>query len=1270
MARSRVQPSLIVGPANDRFEREADQAAAQVLATAAPVHAAAASGRPTDAVRQLRRQETLGLGGQPSLDELDAVPPLEADQVEPEVGPEEEVTLEGLDHGDAAELETGEPEPLPEREEALPQVPEFPAGAFPPAPAEIQEQAAGDGPALGPEGGPAPPEVAARVATAGRGRPLPDETRAYMEPRFIADFGSVRIHMDAADQAVARRLGARAFTHGRQIWLGPGESPSDKRLMAHELAHVLQQTPRLADRKAATPPEPPAPAKAQRGYIRDRIARAARNIPGYTLFSVIIGQDPISGDRVERNAINIIGGFMGLLGPLGNQAFEWLKESKILEEAFAWVKGKLTEYNITVERIWDVVRGAWDAFELTSPIASLKRHFGPLVSDIKNFAIDALLKMLEFAIRGALRLAGGLGDQIWGVIAQGIEVIGLIAKDPLGFARNLFRAVVGGFEKFGTNIVDHLKRGLLSWLFGAIKGLDIELPARLDLKGLLWIGLQVVGLTYQRVREVLVKRLEPAGERKMRYVERAVSFVATLVRDGIVGVWQKALEYFENFKEIVVEGIKGWVKSAIITAGIKWLAGLSNPIGGIIQAAISIYKVVETFIRNISRFAEIVSGIFGSIGKIARGSVTEAVDLVEATLGRLVPVVIGFIAAVLQLPDVAKTVRGIVDRLRAKVTGAIERFVAFVVKKAKKLFAAILRRLNLGRTPPGATFTIGRTRHRYFAKKVGRKLELFVATEEKPAKQAEAEVAQEAQKVTPGGTTAGEAQALVQAMDTTEATTAETAARVRPEDATQSTRGPLKTLEEKIAAGARLLSEAGAALGDNPDVDTEDPKLLIRAVEPRFEAEGTSGPYAAMKGLSAEPAPGTGLTYSQYYEADHLPEKSLLQAVNERLPRISEAAGQAAGPGAAPPVAPEETLRGTDPAATGAAAAQPAREQAPPPGFGRLAELADAPGGEGKSLHATLLYRPVHRTKPSTFTKDTLPAIDAALAKSDAAARETAVKEAMQKQIGDETAALKKIYVELDKNSAGAVRRRVFEGLDKLVEQTNVDFKLNAKAAPHTEAEIGAGGTAGARNALAFGGPQDFDDQEGKADAYGRFGLTGPYFERDHIIDQAFPANIQGATFGDPDVAQKGNLDPEPFRRGLTGHAKGAVTRRANRLAATPLFAPGSRMTTYTEGSGWAILLYRPVHRRVTLATRSPDARSILLDALPGAAFEKARAYLRGDEGARPEDARGEIHAEVRKAFTAQFATHERAVLSDYEGERARVRAANPGREQAAEMAL
>lgn len=74
------------------------------------------------------------------------------------------------------------------------------------------------------------------------GKPLPDSVRTHFEPRFGLDFTQVRLHDDPQARQTAARLDARAFTIGGHIWLGQRESPSDSRLMAHELAHVAQQT--------------------------------------------------------------------------------------------------------------------------------------------------------------------------------------------------------------------------------------------------------------------------------------------------------------------------------------------------------------------------------------------------------------------------------------------------------------------------------------------------------------------------------------------------------------------------------------------------------------------------------------------------------------------------------------------------------------------------------------------------------------------------------------------------------------------------------------------------------------------------------------------------------------------------------------------------------------------------------------------------------------------------------------------------------------------
>jgi hypothetical protein len=66
-----------------------------------------------------------------------------------------------------------------------------------------------------------------------------------MEPRFGRDFSAVRIHARAEASESARALNARAYTLGRDIVFAPGQyrndTPDGRRLLAHELTHVVQQ---------------------------------------------------------------------------------------------------------------------------------------------------------------------------------------------------------------------------------------------------------------------------------------------------------------------------------------------------------------------------------------------------------------------------------------------------------------------------------------------------------------------------------------------------------------------------------------------------------------------------------------------------------------------------------------------------------------------------------------------------------------------------------------------------------------------------------------------------------------------------------------------------------------------------------------------------------------------------------------------------------------------------------------------------------------------
>ncbi|MDX8147379.1 DUF4157 domain-containing protein [Lentzea sp. BCCO 10_0061] len=78
------------------------------------------------------------------------------------------------------------------------------------------------------------------------GKPLDPAARALMQERFRADFAHVRVHTDAVAAESATAAGAKAYTVGDHIVFNEGEyAPGDergKRSLAHELAHVVQQS--------------------------------------------------------------------------------------------------------------------------------------------------------------------------------------------------------------------------------------------------------------------------------------------------------------------------------------------------------------------------------------------------------------------------------------------------------------------------------------------------------------------------------------------------------------------------------------------------------------------------------------------------------------------------------------------------------------------------------------------------------------------------------------------------------------------------------------------------------------------------------------------------------------------------------------------------------------------------------------------------------------------------------------------------------------------
>jgi hypothetical protein len=165
-----------------------------------------------------------------------------------------------------------------------PAVPARSASHAKPAPKQAAPAGPGAGHASPVRSGSAPARDG--LASAGRalespGRPLDADTRAAMQASFGHDFGHVKVHTGAEAAAANRGAGSRAFTVNGHIAFGQGEyspgTPQGKRLLAHELAHVVQQGG-SGSAQAGTRPSPGAEGEADRAADRAAIGLPAGRI--------------------------------------------------------------------------------------------------------------------------------------------------------------------------------------------------------------------------------------------------------------------------------------------------------------------------------------------------------------------------------------------------------------------------------------------------------------------------------------------------------------------------------------------------------------------------------------------------------------------------------------------------------------------------------------------------------------------------------------------------------------------------------------------------------------------------------------------------------------------------------------------------------------------------------------------------------------------------------------------------------------------------------
>ncbi len=420
------------------------------------------------------------------------------------------------------------------------------------------------------------------------------------------------------------------------------------------------------------------------------LAGFCRQIPGYGLVTVLLGRDPFTNAPVPRTALTVVRAFAEFI-PGGTEKVNQLVESGALQRAYAWFQTETGARNLTWARVTGTFAAAWATLRLEDvlhPVDTLRRMVGlfrPLLLDLVSFAGAALMKLLELIYEAAM---GAGGRRILNILTRARATFIVIIRNPVGFLRNLLGAVGQGVRQFMTNILRHLRDGVIAWLTGPVARAGIQMPEQWDLRGIIWFVLQILGLTWARVRQKLVRLL---GERVVAGLEAGFQLLQEIRERGLVqALRDRVTEFFGSLRESALGAIRSFIQQRLVMAGIQQLLSLLSPVGAIIQAIIKTYTTIQFFIQRINQILDLVESIVDSIAAIASGAIGAAANFVERTMARTIPVILDFLARFIGLGDVAGQVQTTIRNLQASVDRMLDRAVDWIRNQARNLASRAL----------------------------------------------------------------------------------------------------------------------------------------------------------------------------------------------------------------------------------------------------------------------------------------------------------------------------------------------------------------------------------------------------------------------------------------------------------------------------------------------------------------------------------------------------------------------------------------------------
>src|ERR1043165_7535249 len=333
-------------------------------------------------------------------------------------------------------------------------------------------------------------------------------------------------------------------------------------------------------------------------------------------------------------------------------------------------------------------RAAETVDAVRAEIADLRKKaggiLGRIVDAIKRFVDDPV----KFIIEALLDILGIPPSTFWAVVRKIKKAISDIADDPENFANNLFAGLGQGFTQFFDNFGKHMINGFIDWLTGGLASAGVQLPKDFSLRSIITFFLQLMGITWPRIRKILAKHL---GDKTVAVAEKVYSLLSLLIEKGPEGIFEMIAEKLnpQAILDKIIEMAVDYMISAIIKAATARIIMLFNPVGAILQAIEAIYRVLKWEFKNAARIFSLIETIVNGIADIIAGSIGGFANAVEKALAKLIAPVIAFIADYLGFGDLPSKIAETIKSFQEMILGLIEQALVWLIEKGTSLLAAV-----------------------------------------------------------------------------------------------------------------------------------------------------------------------------------------------------------------------------------------------------------------------------------------------------------------------------------------------------------------------------------------------------------------------------------------------------------------------------------------------------------------------------------------------------------------------------------------------------